>query len=201
MKKGVAFIDFDGTIFKKDSMILFLKLVFGSRKINLFLLKNLIYILMYSIHIYPNYKLKLKFIKAFFKGKNKDFFSTFQDDFLKIIEANLFSNFQSIIDFHKKNNHEIVILTASLSIYLEKWCLKNNFILIATELELKNGKFSGLFNGKNCHGVEKWNRIKEKINTYDLQNSYGYGDSKSDLFYIKHMKYKYLGNFSKKVTF
>jgi phosphatidylglycerophosphatase C len=197
LKKGVAFFDFDGTIYKKDSMIEFLKLVYGPFKVYLFCVLNIHFIIAYFLKFYSNEKLKLRFIKKFFKSKNASFFNKFQIEFKQLINSNLYPYFHETIEFHREKKHTIYILSASLSIYLEDWCKQNGFNLIATELEVTDNLFSGNLNGKNCHGIEKWHRIKELIKEFDPDQTYGYGDSKSDLHFINKMKFQFFGNLSK----
>ena len=84
------------------------------------------------------------------------------------------------IKWHQQQGHEVVIVSASMECWLKAWCQKNTVELIATQLEIKNNKITGKFLSKNCHGIEKVNRIKE---TYDLSQYdyiYAYGDSRGD---------------------
>jgi phosphoserine phosphatase len=62
-----------------------------------------------------------------------------------------------------KKGHKVVIVSAFIECWLKKWCDKIN--LITTRLEIQEGKITGKFATKNCYGIEKVNRIKER---YDL---------------------------------
>ena len=63
---------------------------------------------------------------------------------------------------------------------LQAWCDKNNIEPLSTQLEFKNGKVTGKFLTKNCHGKEKENRIKELLHVEDYETIYAYGGSSGD---------------------
>jgi len=64
--------------------------------------------------------------------------------------------------------------------WLKKWCKKYNIDLIVTCLEIKNGKLTGKFSAKYCHGIEKVNRIKQCYNLSEYSIIFAYGDSSGD---------------------
>ncbi|MBJ7427801.1 MAG: HAD-IB family phosphatase [Bacteroidia bacterium] len=190
-KKGVAFFDFDGTISFKDSFLEFIKYSKGKEQLILCVIINAPFVLLYYIHCYSNHKLKERFFSYFFKNCSE----------VELTEkGNLFSQNQLpkicypsallLIQWHKEQNHDIYILTASSSIWLNNWCKTNHLKLIATEFETMNGVYTGKIVGKNCHGQEKENRIKDLFLSYNWNESYGYGNEKSDRFYLNKMRYK-----------
>ena len=84
------------------------------------------------------------------------------------------------IEWHKKNNDKIVVVTASPDLWLNDWCKKNHLDLVSTRLEEKNGKFTGNLIGMNCFGPEKVRRVKEKYELENYEKIYAYGDSRGD---------------------
>ena len=52
--------------------------------------------------------------------------------------------------------------------------------LLATELEITEGKITGKLRGKNCHGEEKVARIKAAYDLSKFENIFCYGDSEGD---------------------
>jgi len=63
--------------------------------------------------------------------------------------------------------------------------------IAVTSLEKKNGLYTGLVN-RLCFGEEKAVQVKRlaKKYTIDLEKSYAYGDSPSDIPMLKSVKYK-----------
>ncbi len=190
-KKGVAFFDFDGTISFKDSFIEFIRFTHGSLRLYLCVLSNAPFIFLFYLNLYPNQKLKERFFSFFYKGVSEDKLiqegKQFTNEILKHI---CYDYALKRIEWHKTQDHDIYLLTASSSIWLGHWCKHNDLKIIGTNFETLNGKYTGKIDGKNCYGIEKIIRIKPILNNYKV--SYGYGDSQSDKHYLKQMTYSYL---------
>jgi phosphatidylglycerophosphatase C len=52
--------------------------------------------------------------------------------------------------------------------------------LIATKLEMKDGRITGRFLTRNCSGKEKVRRIEERYDVKSFNYIYAYGDSSGD---------------------
>jgi phosphatidylglycerophosphatase C len=84
------------------------------------------------------------------------------------------------IQWHKSQGDKIVVVSASLDIYLKPWCNKNELELICTGFEVVNGFISGKYFGGDCSGIEKAKRIRESYNIKDYKTIYAYGDTSED---------------------
>jgi phosphatidylglycerophosphatase C len=190
-KDIIAVFDFDGTITPKDSFLEFIKYTHGNIKFYLFILTHLHIIILFYFKIISNQRLKEIFFSGFYRGlskeellKNGEIFSQ------KIIPEICFPEALKIINWHKNNGHKIYLLTASSNIWLGEWCKINDIELIGTKFQLVENRYTGKIEGKNCYGKEKWERIKEIAN--NAKKSYGYGDSKSDLYFIHNLDFHFL---------
>ncbi|MFZ4796067.1 MAG: HAD-IB family phosphatase [Bacteroidia bacterium] len=191
LKKGVAFFDFDGTITFKDSFMEFVKYSNGSFKLVLCIFWNAPFIVFFYLKLYSNHQLKERFFSFFFKNSLETEIIAKGVLFSKNQLSKIcFPSAMRLIQWHKAQNHDVYILTASSNIWLKDWCKTNNLILIGTEFETINGLYSGKIAGKNCHGQEKLNRIKALLNQYNNDETYGYGNEKSDRFYLNKMRFK-----------
>ena len=99
------------------------------------------------------------------------------------------------IKWHQEQGHKVYIVSASFTKYLKYFAKKYNLEVIATELEVIDGKITGWFASRNCWGPEKIDRINEVVpdlDTYD--DTYGYGDSNGDkigmLAIVTHPQYR-----------
>ena len=195
MKIGIAFFDLDGTITKKDTFIDFIIYVNG--RFNYF--KGLIilspWIFLYFIKIFPNYRLKEKFFKYYLSKYPCNKLNTLGKEYaINIIPTITYKEAINRIEWHRNNDHRIIILTASSPIWLSEWCSSNKIEIIGTEFESINGKYTGKIKGKNCHGREKLKIVSEILASCDATDSFGYGDSKSDLYFMKALKkFEYRG--------
>jgi HAD superfamily hydrolase (TIGR01490 family) len=86
--------------------------------------------------------------------------------------------------WHKKQGHIVVIVSGGFNEYINYYAKKYDVDhVIATELEISNGKFTGKISGIDCMGINKIEKLKNSIslNEYDLENSYAYSDHISDI--------------------
>ena len=181
MKKVIAFFDFDGTIATNDSLIAFIKHHSGNFKFYLGLIILSPVLISYKFKIIPNYIAKEKLLRYFFKNTNESEFKQISTDYSlnhiqKILRPEAFDK----INWHKYQNHTIVIVSASLECWLQPWCEQNGLELIATKLEIKDAQITGNLSTKNCYGIEKVNRIKEKYDLSLYEHIYAYGDTQGD---------------------
>jgi len=190
-KKGVAFFDLDGTITFKDSFIDFIRYSEGNYLLFLGLLFNFPFIILYFLKCYSNHRLKERVFTFFFKNCTQSELIGKGILYSRQHLLNIcYPSALKLIQWHKDQNHDVYILTASSGIWLDEWCKANNLILIGTNFETVNGVYTGRIEGKNCHGEEKEHRIREILSTYNALETYGYGNEKSDRYYLNKMKFK-----------
>ena len=177
----IAFFDFDGTITKDDSTAKFIRYFVG----DLLFIKGVIILLpmiiAYKLKIVTNNEIKRRLITYFFKGIDIKYFTEKAKEFsLNMIDPLIRKKALDRISWHKSNGDELVIVSASINLWLLPWCEKNKISLIATELEIINNKITGNLISTNCFGPEKVKRI---LKSYDLLNYdciYAYGNSRGD---------------------
>ena len=177
----IAFFDFDGTITKKDSTIKFIRYLVGDIKFFLGVFLLLPFIVLYKVKIISNNAIKQIIITYFFKGKDIIEFQKKSEYFsLNEIDPIIRKKALDKIFWHKENGHTIVIVSASIDLWLKPWCEKNNIMLISTMLEIKDKTITGKTFKKNCHGPEKVKRIREEYDLADYSYIYAYGNSRGD---------------------
>lgn len=182
----LSLFDFDGTITTDDSLIKFIRFVVGDIRFVLGVSVLSPMLTAYKLKLIPNYKAKQMMLSYFFKGMSEEKFIELANEYsLKHIDTILRPKAMERIAWHKEQGHEVVIVSASIESYLKPWCDKNGLGLIATRLEIKNGILTGKFATKNCYGIEKVKRIKQKYNLLEYNTIYAYGDSIGDREMLK----------------
>lgn len=178
---NIAFFDFDGTITTDDSLLKFIRFVVGDLKflIGLSILSPIL--IVYKFKLIPNYRAKQIMLSYFFKGmKEQAFMEVARKYSLEHIDCIVRAKAMEKIQRHKSDGDQVVVVSASLEYWLRPWCDQNNIELIATKLEILEGKVTGNLLTKNCYGIEKVNRIKEIYTLEDFETIYAYGDSRGD---------------------
>lgn len=84
------------------------------------------------------------------------------------------------IAWHKAQGDLVVVVSASLDVYLEPWCWSQNLEVICTQLEIRNHRITGRYVAGDCCGEEKPRRIRERYSMADYGTIYAYGDTDED---------------------
>jgi phosphatidylglycerophosphatase C len=182
----IAFFDFDGTITKADSTARFIRYLVGDSKFFIGIFFLLPFIFLYILNLISNNSIKEILITYFFKGKNINEFKKHAEYFsLNMLEPLIRKKALKEIQWHKENGHDVVIVSASIDLWLRPWCIKNDVALISSMLEVHNNIITGKTRSKNCYGSEKVKRIQELYNLSEYSYIYSYGNSRGDYEMLK----------------
>jgi len=168
--------DFDGTLYKKDSMIEYIK--FLHKNILKYYFINFLFIpffILKKINMISIQKYKKIFLKIHFFYYSKVYLNNTSRLFAKHCLKDLYSNVSSFV----KNKHgDKCIVTASLDVWMNEISNELSIELICTKSVFKNEKFYDI--SLNCNNNEKVNRIIEKFNLSKYENIFIYGNSSGD---------------------
>lgn len=191
----LALFDFDGTVTNKDSFVDFIFYSTKKYKIVLGMILLSPVLIGYYLNIVSSRFMKETVLAFLYKnmeyGKFREIASLYSITRLNsIIRKDALEK----IEWHKKKNHHIYIITASNEEWLQAWCESWNIHLISNKLEVKDGVITGKLSTINCLGIEKVNRLKSLIDLSNYEAIYAYGDSKGDkemLTLAHHPHYRY----------
>ena len=197
MKQIVAF-DFDGTLTTKDTLLEFIRYVYGDMAFTIGFLRYSPLLVLMKLGLYPNYKAKQKVFSYFFKGMSIEAFDAVCQRFAQ--DSRHLLRPQSVETLHQalSEGAEVLIVSASIDNWVKPF-FKNQVnhgdrfmigsqttikqpvpVILGTQIEVKDGKLTGRFLTKNCYGQEKVNRI---LALYPHREDYhltAYGDSRGD---------------------
>lgn len=177
----LALFDFDGTITYRDSFIDFITYVYGYPRYLLGMLLNVHYLLAYKASLYPNDRAKEKVLAHFFGGMEVDTFRELASAYARErLPAIVKPSAMDKIAWHRAEGHDIVIVSASVEYWLADWCAAHDLALIATRLDVRDGRITGRIAGGNCYGPEKVKRIADAYELGRYEYIYAYGDSAGD---------------------
>lgn len=119
----------------------------------------------------------------------------------KNYESKLFPNALETLNFLKNNGTQIVLVSGSLDIFLEPLAEKLGAELISSQLETKNGIYTGAVLGAPVSGKRKSELVNEhaRKNQFDLDNCASFGDSHDDIPMLNSVKYPVVINPDKKL--
>jgi len=127
-------------------------------------------------------KVKQSIFSYFFKGASlKDLQVKVKQYVEKSLPKMLKKSALDKIHYHKAQGDRVVLVSASLDLWLEEWATTEGIELICTKVEVdSNAKLTGGFSTPNCYGQEKVNRIKMLLDVHKYEKIYAYGDSRGD---------------------
>ncbi len=178
----VAVFDFDGTLTRRDSFLPFLRFLVGPSQFDGGLLLMSPVLIGYALKLIPNWQAKEALLKFFLAGKNQKQLNQIGEHFAvqqipKLLRPEAIQSLQ----WHQKEGHLTILISASLEVYLFPWAKKMGFNqVIGTQLETDSGIVTGRILGKNCYGSEKVERLKAILGDLNQYCIYAYGDSRGD---------------------
>lgn len=81
---------------------------------------------------------------------------------------------------YRTDGHSVVLVSASIDLWLAPFCKQEKIALLCTELAYRNGYFCGDFQTPNCNGPEKARRIKAAYNLASFGHVVAFGNSAGD---------------------
>lgn len=194
---NIAFFDFDGTVTNQDTYTQFVLFAMPKRKLafgKLFLFPTIIKYKLGRLH---GQDIRTKMTRFAFKGMSIDDLSVKGAAFANhVIPVYIRSNALEKIKWHQNRGDLVVIVSASLDVYLKPWCDKHQLDLICTEIEVIDGVITGNTISGDCSSSEKQKRIEARYNLEDYDTIYAYGDTPEDtemlaLAQPEHRFYRY----------
>ena len=180
-KTALALFDFDGTISSKDSFVAFMKFTHGTPVFVFRMAMGFLTFFGWKIGLVKSHYTKVKALRSFYKGWSEEQMNDARKRFTsEIIPSILFPKAIEKIAWHKEQGHRIIVVTASCGAWLEDWTKQMNLEILCTEMELKNGVYTGELSKPNCRGKEKVNRIKQHLRLENYSEVYAYGNDHGD---------------------
>lgn len=96
------------------------------------------------------------------------------------------------LNWHKAQGDEVVVVSASLNVYLTHWCKSMGCKLICSELESQNGKLTGKYILGDVNGKMKAELVKARYDLNAYESIYAYGDTAGDKEMLALANYKFM---------
>ena len=178
---NIAFFDFDGTITQSDTFTPFIYRTVDPKRLKWGKLMLLPYIVGYKLGFVSGSVISSKIFKFGFQEADaallcKAGLEYSQNDLPQVLRPNAMQQ----INWHLAQGDKIVVVSASIDVYLKPWCKLHGLDLICSEIEENHGILTGLYKRQDCSGIIKKNRILEKYDLSDFEEVYVYDDTIED---------------------
>lgn len=194
----LALFDFDGTIIRGDSFIKFIRYIRGDyffiKKIHFVLLV----ILLLKLKILTPKRAKELILEKFLNGVSRMDIIMKSKKFIEHLDSSMYKGVVEKLNWHKSQNHRIIVVTASCDIWVKPWAEKYNLELVSTKLEFIDDKFTCKIIGENCNGIFKVIMLKKYVkNLAEYTNIFAYGNSNGDKEMLNIANFRFYKYFSK----
>jgi phosphatidylglycerophosphatase C len=198
-KPVVAAFDFDGTLTRRETLLPFLLYTLGAVSVARHALVLAPTLAGYGLGLIRNDVAKERVLMRCLNGMSIDALRKTGGRFAaEVLPGLLREQAMQRYEWHKRQGHRCVVISASMEIYVRPWAIKAGFDdVIATRLETQEGgSISGKLSGANCYGIEKVRRLEELLGPRNAFTLYAYGDSRGDRELLSRADYAYYKNFS-----
>tara|TARA_Y100000589_G_C27192691_1_gene645454 strand:- start:337 stop:1920 length:1584 start_codon:yes stop_codon:yes gene_type:complete len=198
-QKALSIFDFDGTLVSINTPDIFC--IWCTLKyFKIFNLAKILIFKLISLFFLRNKFNPKKAILMQLKGMSYFQLNKAADEFAKFIKIFKVKTTYDVLYEQLYKNSDLVISSASYSIYLQKIFRNPNIKVIGSSLEFKSGYFTGKLKNPDNIGEEKVNKLKKVYDLKDYNEINVLSDSESDcpLFRIATKRYFLVKNKSKK---
>lgn len=190
--QNLALFDFDGTLCKKDSFTGFIFYALSKRHIVKQGIKILPWIQAYYLNVYPAHSMRCKLFNAMFSDSNVNEIQNLAYEYALKLMSQLNQELYQQLLKHQHQGDDVVIVSASIDLYLEEVCRLLNADLICTETEIIQQQLTGRYSTPDCSCEQKRIRVLEKYNLQHYQHVYAYGNSSEDTELLSLADFKYM---------
>lgn len=178
MSDVVAAFDFDGTLTERDTFLPFLCRVVGRTTVSRVLAANAVGIARASRHRGQRDVVKERVLAACLAGRDAELMRVAALAYAGSIR--LRDEVVSKLRSHQDRGHHVIVVSASPTLYVAPAVLRLGVDdVLATDLEVVDGRFTGRFATRNCRAEEKVVRLDAWLAGRDVE-LYAYGNSPDD---------------------
>ncbi|PPU78096.1 HAD family hydrolase [Xanthomonas cucurbitae] len=176
----LALFDFDHTITTCDTYARFLRKVATPAQLASAKWQVGPWVLGYRLGMVSAAALRARVTRIVFSGRSLDKMAAHGADYARTaLPGVLRAEVMQRIDWHQAQGHEVVLVSASLDLYLQPWCTQHGLSLICNRLEHTGGVLSGRYAEGDC-GPHKARQIRARYDLAQYACVHAYGDSRED---------------------
>ena len=191
----LVIFDIDNTLVKGQSQNILLNYLYRKGLIGkIYFLKIYIWFALYNFGIVKNPKRILEYAIKFIGGRKVEEVKNVINEFVKIeLKKYFFKEAIKKIEEHKKAGRKILLL--SNAIYALTGEIANYLGVdeyIASELEIKDNRYTGKLVGSLAYGENKLEKVKSFLvsrSGLSLDNTWAYADHRSDITLLTSVKH------------
>ena len=177
----LALFDFDHTITHADSFGRFIRDLATPQQLKVAKWTAGPWLAGYRLGLVSARQLRARVLKLAFRGRREDEIRERGARHAEqALPALLRPEMMQRIAWHRQRGDTVVLVSASLDVYLQPWCERHGLELICNRLEVRDGVLTGRYHDSDC-GPHKVQRIRARYDVDAYPQVHAYGDSREDL--------------------
>jgi HAD superfamily hydrolase (TIGR01490 family) len=178
---NLALFDFDGTITSSDSWTPFMRMAVRPARIRVAMVALSPIVVGYRLGMISASRARQAAARVGFNGELAETIRGLGAHYAAtVLPGTLQTRALERIEWHKSQGDDIVVVSASLDLYLAPWCAERGLKVICTTIEEQHGTLTGRYVDGDCCGAEKVRRIRAQFDLSQYPIVYAYGDSGED---------------------
>ena len=185
-RRVVAAFDFDGTVADRDTLVPFLVLAFGRRRVAATFAALAFTGLGYLLRLLTIDEFKRRVLRRLVAGVPAERLRALGPAHARAVTPWLRPGAQQRIEWHRTQGHLLVLVSSTLDLYLVPVAAQLGFDhLLCSRLEVQRDgegveRFTGQLEGSDCTGAEKLRRLTALLGDLGSVELHAYGDSEGD---------------------
>jgi phosphatidylglycerophosphatase C len=181
-ERTIAAFDFDGTMTRRDTLVPFLATIAGRGAVAAALAAEAPRLAYAVAGRGDRDEAKVRVLRRVLAGREHAEVAAAGRTFgAQLVRTGISAEARDRISWHRRAGHEIVIVSASLDVYLDEVAERLGVgHVLCTTLEVDDdGRCTGGLHGRNCRGAEKVARLQTLLDGDDVE-LWAYGNSGGD---------------------
>ena len=179
--KDLALFDFDHTLTTGDSFGRFIRDLATPQQLSAAKWTAGPWLLGYRLGLVSARQLRARVMKLAFRGREQaDIHRHGARHAREVLPGLLRPEMMQRVAWHRERGDTVVLVSASLDVYLQPWCEHHGIELICNRLEARDGVLTGRYHGGDC-GPHKARLIRARYDIGAYAQVHAYGDSREDL--------------------
>jgi phosphatidylglycerophosphatase C len=182
MRASVAVFDFDGTITRRDSTTAFCLAATPAWRLVPKVALRLPQLAGYRLGLVARTQIKESLMTALFRGVEEGELRRRAATWaIRELPGLVRPAALDRLRWHMSRGHRVVLASAALEVFLAPWARAVGIRdVLATRLEVIDGRLTGRLEGANVYGAEKVERLRALLGDLDAFELFAYGDSRGD---------------------
>lgn len=158
---------------------------------------------MYSFGLVSDPLSVMRYAFGFACNKKISDLSNIVDDFFDtVLHSKIYPDAVALVKKHQEESREVILVSNAVDILVQKIsAYVHATTYLSTKLEVVQGVCTGNIVGEIMYGREKLHAVEKyaEAQGVSLENSWSYGDHRSDIFLLSHTTHPYAVNPEKKL--